>query len=611
MRSRLGLLRTTHLSIQTISRFSYRLLAAFSNTFSRCNKSVLLRKRGSGDHSLQSLVRFLAPISKRNSPVHGRYFRSLTQVSVLVTTLFAINAGKVIGVQPALSSTTSIQELTVNKTPENFDVQGVVAIASVTKRVGLKKSEGEDSIINNVAVDNSDIDPRSPEFQPEEFTVGILLDSAGHLLCPYRSLGDIERKKFFAWSTNSVDGRVQIVPVVEILAADPWTDWAVLKLDSVAAIPATLNMELGTELQLALERQLFGKLEKATLTEEGSNKKNETPSDFKKFYLCSQPQRFAAEGAFHFTEVSLDAANLVRVRRNEKSDRVSLDDAPPESLYDYGGFLRLNSESFVPGSTGWILDESQRVVGVAYRQSADGRIWNGNFFDQTDQRAIEILKKGELPEFGMIGISAREVSSEAMDRKMFGISVYQVVKNSPADRAGIHFSDIVTSWNDKQLIDVDDFLFTVGGAFAGDEIEIDFLRGVLGSTTPKTEKIRLTLGKRFVASRKRPIAKYGLEEWRGIRVDFPTATPNFATESTNVNLDGCVGVISLAPEAIGSHAGLRVGQFITHVNDVRIRTPAEFYREARKVSRSTQVKLTLSTAGGKVAMPIEIPPESQ
>ncbi len=86
-----------------------------------------------------------------------------------------------------------------------------------------------------------DTNPTSPDFVPNEFASGVVLDREGHIVTNYHVLGDPEQNDYFVWVQRRPFKVAQVEVPQEVKAGDPWTDLAVLKIAASDLEPMPLG----------------------------------------------------------------------------------------------------------------------------------------------------------------------------------------------------------------------------------------------------------------------------------------------------------------------------------------------------------------------------------
>jgi len=190
---------------------------------------------------------------------------------------------------------------------------------------------------------------------------------------------------------------------------------------------------------------------------------------------------FGLSGTFTFGIVSAIG------RRNVQTDNVSLTD-----------FIQTDA-SINPGNSGGPLINIQgEVIGIntlIYSQSG-GSIGIGfaipvNIAKNT---AYKIIDKGAV-EHGYLGIYYKELTKDDINTLGFknieeGMLVTQVVKNSPAEKAGLKSGDVIIKVDDNRLTNSNDLAIIIGNKDPGTKVTFTIL------SNNKTEQKVVTLGKR-------------------------------------------------------------------------------------------------------------------
>jgi hypothetical protein len=85
-----------------------------------------------------------------------------------------------------------------------------------------------------------------------------------------------------------------------------------------------------------------------------------------------------------------------------------------------------------------------------------------------------------------------------------------------------------------------------------------------------------------------------------MKVEDATAAPLFRDRSRGLDPEGCVGVIDVERDSPTWTAGMRPGDFVSHVGNSRVVTPDEFYAAAGEVRGIVELKLTAVERGADV-----------
>jgi S1-C subfamily serine protease len=198
----------------------------------------------------------------------------------------------------------------------------------------------------------------------------------------------------------------------------------------------------------------------------------------------------------------------------------------------------------------------------------------------------QLVMHGEVRR-GQLGVSAQDLTpalAAAFDLPARqGAVVVEVARGSPAARAGLKQGDIVTAINGREVRTAADVRNTVGLLRVGDEVRLDVVRS----------------GKELALQTR--IAEPRHDALRGGEVSERLDGAQFGTveSSAGERMPG-VAVEKVVQGSPAWNAGLREGDFITHVNRNRVNGLDEF---RRAVAASGSV-LTLSMHRGNAQVHI-------
>ena len=151
------------------------------------------------------------------------------------------------------------------------------------------------------------------------------------------------------------------------------------------------------------------------------------------------------------------------------------------------------------------------------------------------------------------------------------------MEGSPAKRAALEDGDVVTHFDDQPIYEPDDLCRRVGSMDVGTTVALRIRRpNLFGSERSMTKKV--TLSKKYIGSHRPIIASQKPPTWRGMRVDYATASPDFERQTRlgRVDPEGCVAVVHVDEDSPAWSAGVRAGMYLSHVNQQRVATPADF-----------------------------------
>lgn len=431
-------------------------------------------------------------------------------------------------------------------------------------------SKAERSVVAITRVPKGTVaDPTDPNFVPSEFGSGVVLDQAGHILTNYHVLGDPRENDYWIWLQHKPYQVVEIVPADRVRAADPWTDLAILKVNAND-----------------LEPIKFGdgsKLRKGQLV-----------------IALGNPYAIARDG-----EPSASWGMISNLsRRQTTSPSIGGEESSSTAtLHQYGTLIQTDVRLELGTSGGALINLRGEMIGLTTALAAMDQFERTAGFaipvDDLFLRAVEKLKQGEVMEYGFLGVSPRDLDDTRGPATTQGVSVAQVIDGTPAARAGIAYGDIITHLNSAPIVDSSTFMRELGRLPVGSSVQVSLSRRRVGVKEPQQLVKSVRLSKKYIDTLLPVYTERALPRFRGAVIDYSTAIPRFAERSRDVDLEGCVAVVSVERGSPMWNTGLRSRDFISHVGKQRVRTPAEFYTAvAAYGDRSVPITLTETNGGG-------------
>ena len=391
------------------------------------------------------------------------------------------------------------------------------------------------------------VDPLSPDFVPNEFATGVVVDKSGLILTNYHVLGDVSQNDYFVWIQRR-PFEASVHRLESVMAVDPWTDLAVLKVAADDLVP----MPLGES----------SRLKKGMIV-----------------IALGNPYGIARQG-----EVSASwgiVSNLGR-KALRGSQRRAAGGVSADSLHELGTLIQTDARLNLGTSGGALVNLRGQMVGLTSSLAAlDGYEISAGFaipVDATFRRVLEDLKAGRQPDFGFLGVQSGALSRFDRQRGRTGARVERVLPGTPASAAGLQRGDIITGVNRQRVHDSDDLFREIGRQPALAVVTLGVLRGSLDEQPVRTVTLTTTLSKKYVVAVRPDLVQSRPAAWRGLRVDFSTAVgvADLAEQSLRVRLDQCLGVLSVEPQSPAWKAGLRAGDFVLRVEGNDVNRPSVF-----------------------------------
>jgi S1-C subfamily serine protease len=387
--------------------------------------------------------------------------------------------------------------------------------------------------------------PTDPDFIPNEYGAGVVVDRAGLILTAYQVLG--EESDYYV---TTADHKIYKATVK---GADPRSDLAVLSIEAADLTPIVLGNA--------------AELKKGQIVISLGNP----------YAVARDGQASAAWGI---------VSNLGRKAPATPSES---DPSGRPTLHHYGTLIQTDAKLNLGASGGPLLNLKGEMVGLGVvLAAAAGYEAAGGYaipVEETFRRALETLKQGREVQYGFLGIQPANLRPQETLTGLHGMRVGQVVPGTPAARYGLKPGDVVTAVDNTQIYDADGLVLNVGKLPAEAVTRLSVLRG----GAPRM--VEITLSKYAVHGKK--VVTAPDPAWRGLRVEYPTAVVD---EESRVRggmsfVDDAVIVAEVVEGSPAWIAGLRHGMLISQVDGTAIRTPKEFATAVGRNRGPAQLRL--------------------
>jgi len=372
--------------------------------------------------------------------------------------------------------------------------------------------------------------PADPDFVPTEYGTGVVVDRGGLILTAYHVLAQQsdyyvtthERKVYKAW----------------VKAADPRSDLAVLAIDATNLTPIELGDTAG--------------LKKGQIVVALGNP----------YALARDGQASAAWGIV--SNLSRKAPPVPGVPES----------ASRPTLHHFGTLIQTDAKLNLGTSGGPLVNLEGKMIGLCVALAAVTGYDRGAGYaipvDDTFRRVLGRLKEGREVEYGFLGIQPTNLRPQERLEGLQGIHVDRVVPGTPAARYGLKPGDLITAVNRRPIHEADGLVLEVGRLPVEATARLDVLRDGRRRTIDVVLAKYPVRGEKIVTTRP--------PDWRGLRVDYPTAyvDDDPAARAGLSFFDDGVVVTEVAENTPAWQAGLRRGMRITEVASTPVRTPREF-----------------------------------
>jgi serine protease Do len=372
--------------------------------------------------------------------------------------------------------------------------------------------------------------PTDPDFIPDEYGTGVVIDRRGLILTAYHVLG--EDSEYYVTTSD------RKVYKASIKGADPRSDLAVLAVEAGDLQPIALG----------------------------------NAADLKKGQIVislGNPYAIARDG-----QPSASWGIVSNFARKAPTLPSQSDPNGRSTLHHFGTLIQTDAKLNLGTSGGALVNLKGEMVGmtVAWAAAAGYETPAGYAIpiDSTFRRVIEILKQGREVQYGFLGIQPANLSAQDALKGLHGIRIARTIPGTPAEKSGLKTDDIITAVNNTPIYDADGLVLNVGKLPVEAVAHLSLIR----DGRPSAIDVKLTKypvrGKKIV-TRPEPL-------WRGMRVDYPTAIVEAEqrTVSGSSFPDQGVVVAEVVENSPAARAGVQTGMIITHVGRTAVNTPNEF-----------------------------------
>ena len=264
----------------------------------------------------------------------------------------------------------------------------------------------------------------------------------------------------------------------------------------------------------------------------------------------------------------------------------------------YDDFLQTDA-SINPGNSGGPLFNSNgEVVGINTAIVSGGQgIGFAIPINLAKNTITQLLETGKVTR-GWIGVSIQVITPDlaksfGMDEEK-GALVSEVVKDGPADKAGIKSGDIIQVYDGKPVKEMAELPKMVAATPIGKEVLINLIRN------GKTMEIPVTV---MVLKDKENKAAANVTDKLGMRVK--DLTPEMAAKM-GIGETGGVLVTEVKPGGLADEAGVAKGDVIKEVNGARIATVDDYERAITGRQKDSFTRILLRRGGSLLFIALKI-----
>ncbi len=251
----------------------------------------------------------------------------------------------------------------------------------------------------------------------------------------------------------------------------------------------------------------------------------------------------------------------------------------------YDNFIQTDA-SINPGNSGGpLINLRGEVVGIntAIFSQSGGNIGIGFAIPTNSVKELlpQLRGTGKVVR-GYLGTSVQKVTPEIAEslglKQARGALVAEVLKGSPAERAGVKLGDIIVEFDHKDIKESADLPIQVARVAPGTTVQVRVLRD------SKDVILSLTVGEmkddEIIAS----------TQDGGLGLTVKPITPQLAENLGLERVEGLV-ITAVKPGSAAEEAGLKSGDVISEINRQPIKTLADYNRELARNEKAKSVLL--------------------
>ena len=256
-------------------------------------------------------------------------------------------------------------------------------------------------------------------------------------------------------------------------------------------------------------------------------------------------------------------------------------------ITDYEDFIQTDAAINPGNSGGPLINMKGEAIGIntAIYSRSGGYMGIGFAIPVNMVKAIkaQLVKSGNVTR-GYLGVSIQDLSNELVDsfalKDNKGVLVADVVKESPADKAGMKRGDVIVEYNSKKIQDTGNFRNMVALTPPDTKVDIKIVRD------GKEKKLTVIIEEQ----KKRLTKATQTEIMQKLGFSVQTLTEDIAKQ---LGLEPQKGVVvtEIVPGTAAQFVGLQPGNLIVEVNRKAIRDTDEFLEALNESLGSKRVLL--------------------
>jgi len=276
-------------------------------------------------------------------------------------------------------------------------------------------------------------------------------------------------------------------------------------------------------------------------------------------------------------------------------------------IADYEDFIQTDAAINPGNSGGALVNAAGQLVGIntAIFSRSGGYMGIGFAVPSNMVKKVmeSLVSQGKVTR-GWLGVSIQGIDEELAKhfglKSQDGVLVNEVMKDTPAEKAGIKEGDVIISFDNKKTSDPSALRNIVAETKVGAKVSIVVMR----------DKRQKTLTAVITEQPKSLEPEAQSEEADGEGtvlegVEITEITPEIARQLGLPSVTTGVVVSNVNVGSPAERAGLQTGDVILQVNRARIRSLSEFKQQVTKIGKNKSMLLLVNRRGRKLFIGIE------
>ncbi len=265
----------------------------------------------------------------------------------------------------------------------------------------------------------------------------------------------------------------------------------------------------------------------------------------------------------------------------------------------FDNFIQTDA-SINPGNSGGpLINMEGEVIGINTAIIASGQGIGFAIPSSQAEEIIEALKSGEKVSRGWIGVGINDIdenTAKALQLKNTdGALIVSVMKNEPADKAGMKAGDVVIQVGDKKVKNSSELLKAIAGHSPGTKVNVTVIRD------GKERKLTIILGDRNSQSANNDAKNVKPETVLGL-----TLRPLQNAEKQELEVESGLLVTAIANDSVAAEYGVRRSDVILAANLDPVNAASDLEKIIKEAEKRGAVLLQIMRKGQELFISVPI-----